>query len=219
MLESDNNYLTREFTEDEVSKALFQMDPSKAPGPNGLSAAFFQQFWNIIKDDVLHPCLQFLNHGVEFPYELNFTHIVLIPKCKDPKTMYDLRPINLCNVIYRVIAKALANRFTQVLPRVISYEQSAFLPNRLITDNFLITYKVLHCMRARRKGARGWYALKLDMSKAFDQVKWPYLEAIMKALGFTKAWVRRIMACVSSVQYEALLNGEAIGRISPSRGI
>ncbi|GKV01547.1 hypothetical protein SLEP1_g14094 [Rubroshorea leprosula] len=179
VLEVDNNYLTSEFTEEEVSKALFQMHPSKASGPNGLSPAFFQHFWGQIKDDILKPCLQFLNHGVEFPPALNFTHVVLIPKCKDPKIMYNLRPINLCTVIYKVIAKVLANRFKQILLRVISQE---------------------------KKGARGWYALKLDMSKAFDRVEWPYLEAVMKALGFAETWVQKIMACVSSVQYEMLLN-------------
>ncbi|GLT28394.1 hypothetical protein SLA2020_033340 [Shorea laevis] len=126
------------------------MHPSNAPGPDGLTPLFFQRFWSTVKDDVVRPYLQFLNHGVAFPQGLHSTNIVLIPKYTEPKTMGDLCAISLCNVIYRVLAKVLANRLKQVLPKVISPEQSAFLPNRLITDNFLIAYEVLHFMRARR---------------------------------------------------------------------
>ncbi|GKU93023.1 hypothetical protein SLEP1_g6663 [Rubroshorea leprosula] len=146
----DNALLLRDFTENDITQALFHMHPSKAPGPDGLSPAFFQQFWNIVKEDVVRPYLQFLNHGGALPQDLNFTHIVLIPKRNEPRTMANLRPISLCNVVYRILAKVLANRFKQVLQTVISQEQSAFLPNRLITDNFLIAYEVLHYMRSRK---------------------------------------------------------------------
>ncbi|GKV02665.1 hypothetical protein SLEP1_g15064 [Rubroshorea leprosula] len=98
-------------------------------------------------------------------------------------------------------------------------EQSAFLPNRLISDNFLIAYEVLHYMRARRRRKRGWQAIKLDMSKAFDRVEWSYLEAIMKSLGFAERWISLIMGCVTSVSYDILLNGMAIGRVIPSCGL
>ncbi|GLT73742.1 hypothetical protein SLA2020_455790 [Shorea laevis] len=219
VLNKDNAFLLQEFTELEISKVLFQMHPSKALGPDDLSPMFFQHFWSTIKDDVIKPCLQYLNHGIAFPRSLNLTHIVLIPKNNDPKMMKDFRPISLCNVIYRVIAKVLANRLKLILPNVISQEQSAFLPNRLITDNFLIAYKVLHYMRARRHRKRGWQVVKLDMSKAFDRVEWPYLEAVMKSLGFAERWVSLIMGCVTSVSYEILLNGIAAGKVLPSRGL
>ncbi|GLT94950.1 hypothetical protein SLE2022_126590 [Rubroshorea leprosula] len=217
--EDDNRFLLSEFTEQDITRALFQMHPSKAPGPDGLSPGFFQHFWDIVKMDVIGPCLKFLNEDEPLPEQLNFTNIVLIPKCPEPKTMADLRPISLCNVIYRVLAKTLANRFKSVLSSVISPVQSAFLPNRLITDNFLIAFEVLHHMKVRKKRKRGWQAIKLDMSKAFDRVEWPYLEQIMRSLGFAERWIQLIMACVTSVQYEVLLNGSEAGRVSPTRGI
>ncbi|GKV43150.1 hypothetical protein SLEP1_g50482, partial [Rubroshorea leprosula] len=215
----DNAFLLQVFTETEITKALHQMHPSKAPGPDGLSPGFLQNFWHVVKDDVVKPCLDFLNHGGILPPELNFTHIVLIPKCSEPKTMANLRPISLCNVIYRVLAKVLANRFKLVLQRVISQEQSAFLPNRLITDNFMIAYEILQYMRARKTKKRGWQAVKLDMSKAFDRIEWPYLEQVMQALGFADGWIRLIMGCVSSVTFEVLLNGREAGRVTPTRGL
>ncbi|GKU88725.1 hypothetical protein SLEP1_g2954 [Rubroshorea leprosula] len=217
--EDDNRFLLSEFTEHDITRALFQMHPSKAPGPDGLSPGFFQHFWDIVKMDVIGPCLKFLNENEPLPEQLNFTNIVLIPKCPKPKTMANLRPISLCNVIYKVLAKTLANRFKSVLSSVISPVQSAFLPNRLITDNFLIAFEVLHHMKVRKKRKRGWQAIKLDMSKAFDRVEWPYLEQIMRSLGFAEHWIQLIMACVTSVQYEVLLNGSEAGQVSPTRGI
>ncbi|GLT63291.1 hypothetical protein SLA2020_358650 [Shorea laevis] len=74
-------------------------------------------------------------------------------------------------------------------------------------------------MRSRRKGKRGWQAIKLDMSKAFDRIEWPYLEQVMRVLGFAEGWIQRIMACVTSVQYEILLNGTKAGRVTPTRGL
>ena len=101
--------LSGEFTIDEVKVALFQMGPTKAPKLDGMNALFFQKFWHIVGDDVVISILDFLNNGNMLP-EINHTNIVLIPKVKNLEKMFDFRPISLCNLIYMIMSKVLANR-------------------------------------------------------------------------------------------------------------
>ena len=166
--------LSRDFTADEIKKAVFQMGATKAPGLDGMNALFYQKFWHIVGNDVMNAVLDFLNDGVMLP-DLNHTNIVLIPKVKSPKKMSEYRPINLSNVVYKIISTVLVNRLKQVLLDIISPTQSAFVPGRLITDNVIVAYEALHYMHARKKGKTGSLALKLDVSKTYDRVEWLFL--------------------------------------------
>lgn len=98
--------------------------------------------------------------------------------------MTDLRPISLCNVVYKVVSKVIANRLKEVIGSIISETHSAFIPGRLIIDNIMISYEIMHYMKRKFKGKKGWMALKLDMSKAYDRVEWGYLRAMLSKMGF-----------------------------------
>lgn len=109
--------LTRPYTAEEVSKAVKQMHPLKSPGPDGMSPIFYQKFWHIIRNDVVTFVLDFLNNGV-FDPSVNYTHIVLIPKVAQPDVT-QFRPISLCNVVYRIASKVIANRLRVIIPSII----------------------------------------------------------------------------------------------------
>ncbi|GMY05786.1 hypothetical protein FCV25MIE_01025 [Fagus crenata] len=194
-----NETLGKDFTAAEVAFALKQMTPTSAPGPDGMPPLFYQTFWDSIA--------------------INHTYITLIPKTQSPTNVTEFRPISLCNVVYKLIAKVLANRLKKILPSIISETQSAFVPGRLITDNILVAFESLHHMSTQRHGRTGHMALKLDMSKAYDRVEWTYLEAIMLKMGFQTPWVNLIMECVRSVSFSILVNGSPHGYFSPSRGL
>jgi hypothetical protein len=146
------------------------MQPLKSPGPDGFSACFYQRSWSKVKNEVCNAILDFLNHDV-FDIDVNATNIALIPKNNSHSNVTEFRPISLCNVVYKLISKVLANRLKKVLPFIISSTLSAFIPSRLITDNILVAFEALHTMDSRMKGREGFMALKLDMSKAYDRVE------------------------------------------------
>jgi hypothetical protein len=183
-----NQNLLRTFIPAEVDLALQQMHPLKSPGPDGMSACFYQHSWATVKGEVSMAILDFLNNGI-FDSSINDTFISLIPKVKNPTRITEYKSISLCNVIYKLVAKVLTIRMKKVLPLIISPNQSAFVSGRLITDNVVVAFKALHTMDTRLKGRKGYMALKLDMSKAYDHVEWDYLEAIMLKLGFVARWV------------------------------
>lgn len=97
--------------------------------------------------------------GVFYP-ALNSTYLTLIPKKKKPSTVTEFRPISLCNVLYKIIVKVLANRLKGVLSQIISPFQSAFIPRHLITDNIKVAFEALHTMNGRKKGEERVYGLK-----------------------------------------------------------
>ena len=103
--------------------------------------------------------------------EFNNTNVVLIPKIKNPSSITNFRPISLCSVVYKIVTKVLANRLKVFLPFIISLNQSAFVPRRLIFDNILVSFELLHSINHRKEGKKGYMALKLYMSKAYDRVE------------------------------------------------
>lgn len=119
------------FSEEEFHTAVMQMHPDKAPGPDSLNPGFYWQFWDICGKDIYVDGCLWLNQGIFLP-SLNDTTIALIPKCDDPQSMKDLRPLSLCNVLYKIVSKVLANRLMRVIPHCISEEQSAFFSKAVI---------------------------------------------------------------------------------------
>ena len=213
-----NQLLLRIATEEEVRQALFMMHPEKAPGPDGMTALFFQHSWHIIKKDVVEMVNNFLVSGDLDP-RLNITNICMIPKTERPTRMTELRPISLCNVGYKIISKVLCQRLKICLPRLISETQSAFVAGRLISDNILIAQEMFHGLRANKSCQNKFMAIKTDMSKAYDRIEWNFIEALLHKMGFDPHWIKLMRECISSVQYRVLLNGQPRGLIIPQRGL
>ncbi|GAA0148725.1 hypothetical protein LIER_08089 [Lithospermum erythrorhizon] len=133
--------------------------------------------------------------------------------------MKNFRPIALCNTMAKVITKALAMRLKNVLPTIISKTQSAFLFNRLITDNVLLSYELHHFIKNKKIGKDGFMSIKLDMMKAYDMIEWSFLKAMMVQLNFSYKWIKLIMDYLTSVSYSILINGTQSGFFQPGRGL
>ncbi|XP_010474601.1 PREDICTED: uncharacterized protein LOC104754160 [Camelina sativa] len=201
-----NEYLLTEVTVEEVKRAVFDINPNKCPGPDGMTGFFFQQFWDVIGEDIVNMVKTFFQSG-KLEKDINRTNICLIPKKLKAVKLAEFRPISLSNVVYKIISKVMAKRLTSLLPDIISETQAAFIKGRLITDNILIAHELLHALSSNNKCAEEFIAIKTDLSKAFDRVEWQFLDDAMQSLGFSEHWRAMIMECVSSVQYQVLING------------
>ena len=213
-----NDKLVQDISFEEFTVAVKQMHPDKASSPDGLNPAFFQHFWESMGKEVYECCKVWLS-TCSFPDDINNTNLVLIPKKANPSNMKDFRPIALCNVLYKILAKVLANQLKVLLPDLISENQSAFVLRRCITENVLVAFEVLHHMKRSKTGQHGEVALKLDNSKAYDRVDWNFLRQRMRSMGFCRTWNNWIMMCVRMVSYEVCFNGSSIGPIIPEQGI
>jgi hypothetical protein len=122
----ENHILVEEFTDEEVRKAVFQMEHNKAPGPDDFPVEFYQSFWNLVKCDLMVLFKDF--HMGSLPlYSLNFGSIILLPKCTKAVTIQQYRPICLLNVSFKIFTKVIMNRLAGVAQRVIQSTQSAYL--------------------------------------------------------------------------------------------
>ncbi|KAM1807098.1 hypothetical protein ACFX11_030156 [Malus domestica] len=179
----DNRGLTAMVTECEIMEAAYQIPPMRSPGPDSFSGYFYQDHWDTVRPDVIKIVKAFWYSGTLLR-KLNHTNLVLIPKVKCPKNMSQYRPIALCNVIYKIIAKVLTNRLKKVMPKVIGENQSAFVAGKQIQDNILVVHEALHSLLHQKKGDHPGMAIKLDMAKAYNRIEWDFLLGMMSSLGF-----------------------------------
>ena len=111
---------------------------------------------------------------------LNSTFLSLIPKKDKPSTFANFRPISLCNLLYKLIAKVIAVRLKPFLDTHISKEQYGFLKNRQIIDPIGIVQESLHSIKTKNLCA---FLLKIDLIKAFDRVNWTFIRLILLQIG------------------------------------
>ncbi|KAK2444879.1 hypothetical protein QL285_015869 [Trifolium repens] len=197
--------LNQDLNASNVYQAVYQLKSNSAPGPDGLSAKFFQSYWDIIGEDITQYILDILNNGGS-PRFLNNSYICLIPKNKHPSLPADFRPIALCNVMLKIVTKTTANRIKHVLNDIISPQQSAFLPGRLITENTLIAYEAFHYLKQTKNRKHGYVGIKLDMAKAYDRIEWCFLEQTLTTMGFPTRLINTIMGCVTTVSFSIYLS-------------
>ncbi|GJW17908.1 RNA-directed DNA polymerase, eukaryota [Tanacetum coccineum] len=195
--------LESEISNEEVKAAVWDCGVNKSPGPDGYTFEFFRKYWTFIGNDIIQAVKAFFANGC-FPRGCNSSFIALIPKIQDAKFVKDFRPISLIGSTYKIISKILANRLCLVLPDLISDVQSAFVANRQILDGpFILNELMSWCKHTKFKGM----IFKVDFEKAFDSVKWDYLDETLKSFGFGLKWRNWISGCLNNAKGSVLVNG------------
>lgn len=209
--------LNRPFSGLEVEQSIKSMGKFKSHGPDGFQSVFYQENWDVVGDSVKRSVLSFFETG-SLPPEMNDALVVLIAKVQKPEKINQFRPISLCNVLFKIITKTMVTRLKRIMTKLVGPAQSSFIPGRLSTDNIVVVQEAVHSMR-RKKGRKGWMLLKLDLEKAYDRIRWDFLEDTLLAAKLPNSWVEWIMKCVTGPSMTLLWNGEKTTAFTPSRGL
>ncbi|XP_024043219.1 uncharacterized protein LOC112099922 [Citrus clementina] len=147
--------------------------------------------------------------------EVNRIVLVLIPKKEQPISFRMYRPINLCTVTYKTITKIIANRLQELLPDLIGPHQTSFVPGRHITENIIVTQEIIHSMW-RKKGCKGFMAIKVDLEKAYDRLNWSFIHKTLQELNLPTMLINLIMECITMATMNVLWNEHLSHGISKS---
>jgi hypothetical protein len=143
-----------------------EMPNGNAPGPDGFTVEFFKAFWEVVKHDI-YGVLEDSKHSASILKVLNVTMITLIPKENKARTPDRYISIVLCNVVYKIISKVIANRLKPLLPTLISQEKAGFVEGRQILDNIIHAHELIHTLKIQR---RGGMIIQLDLAKDYDHI-------------------------------------------------
>lgn len=180
--------------EEEIRRVVNSLGPTKAPGPDGITAALVQQNWDYFGPIVIKEVTSFFQTGM-MKEGIAHSNLVLIPKTTAPTKVTEFRPISVCNLLYKVISKIIASKMQPWMDVIISKSQTTFIPGREISKNIIILREIIHSFRKQTRG-EPQFVLKADLAKAFDSVKWDLLFYLLPHYGFPPKLCGWIQACV-----------------------
>ncbi|GJT17383.1 putative RNA-directed DNA polymerase, eukaryota, reverse transcriptase zinc-binding domain protein [Tanacetum coccineum] len=204
-----------EVTNEEIKKAVWDCGTEKAPGPDGFTFGFYRHYWYLIHNDV-YAAVRYFFMNIDIPKGCNSSFIALIPKSSNANLVKDFRPISLIGSLYKIIAKILANRLVGVLDNIVSEVQSAFIADRQILDGPFILNEVLQWCKTKAKQAM---IFKVDFEKAFDSVRWDFLDDVLRKFGFGDTWCKWIQCCLKSSRGSILVNGSPTEEFQFGKGL
>nr|GEY21172.1 RNA-directed DNA polymerase, eukaryota, reverse transcriptase zinc-binding domain protein [Tanacetum cinerariifolium] len=195
--------LERNVSNEEIKSAVWDCGTNKSPGPDGFTFEFFRRYWKLLENDIVATLKEFFASST-FLLEYNSSFIALIPKIHDVKVIKDYRPISLIESLCKIITKILANRLRFVISGLISDVQPAFVFNRQIHDGpFILNELLSWCKHNEFKVM----VFKVDFEKAFNFIRWDYLQDILKMFCFGDKWCGWINGCLNSAMGSVLVNG------------
>jgi hypothetical protein len=204
------------FSEKEVWETIKQLPSDKAPEPIGFTGGFYKACWPIIKQDMMRAVSAIWSRRFKNFDKLNSAYITLIPKVVGADQVKDFRPISLVHSFAKLITKLLSNRLAGKLNEMVSPNQSAFTKGRFTQDNFMLVQQTARFLHQRKQSH---ILFKLDISKAFDSVSWPFLLEVMQHLGFGQIWRDIISGLLGSASTKILVNGIPSDTILHQRGL
>jgi len=208
--------LTAAPTDDEIKRAVFDLNGDGAPGPDGFGGHFFQHFWYIVASNVISSVQEFFYTGSIIP-NLNSNVIVLIPKMPGACSMGDFRPIALANFQFKIVTKIILEMLAIISMQIISPHRRGFVCDRNISNCVILASEVINLLPTKRFG--GNVAVKVDIRKDFDTMDWNFLLLVLKMFGFHPVFCDWIRAILHSARLSVMVNGNVVGFFPCKRGV
>ncbi|GKC09532.1 RNA-directed DNA polymerase, eukaryota [Tanacetum coccineum] len=204
-----------EVSRDEIKRAVWDCGTDKSPGPDGFTFGFYRRYWSFLEKDVEQAVRYFFHHET-FSKAGNSSFIVLILKTHNANKVKDFRPITLIGSLYKIISKIMANRLVGVLEDIVNEVQSDFFANRQILDGPFILNELFHWCKKKKKQTM---IFKVGFEKAYDSVRWDYLDDVLKNFGFRDRWRGWIQSCLISSKGSVIVNGSPTGEFQFHRSL
>ncbi|XP_058727202.1 uncharacterized protein LOC131598638 [Vicia villosa] len=135
-----------------------------------------------------------------------------------PHFVNQFRPISLCNTIYKIVTKVIVERLKPRMQYLVSPFQTGFVPGRSIHENIIIATEAMHNM-SKKKGKKGYFAIKIDLAKAYDKINWKFIWRVLTEIGLPDNLINIIMHGVTSVETDINWNGSRSDFFRPKHGI
>ncbi|XP_026459810.1 uncharacterized protein LOC113360520 [Papaver somniferum] len=184
--------------------------------PDGFSGWFYKCAWNIIGEDFIKSIQCCWSKGF-IPTGMNSNFLMLLPKVKNVKRANQYGPTGLMNFRFKVITKVITSRLSLIMDKLISHQQGAFIKERNIQEHIVLASEMVNELDIKRRG--GNFGLKLDITQAYDSLKWEFLFQDMKAFGFSVNFVKWIHILLKSAKISVSINGGPAGYFGVSRGL
>ncbi|GJW95557.1 RNA-directed DNA polymerase, eukaryota [Tanacetum coccineum] len=152
----------------------------------------------------------------DLPNGCNSSFIALILKIPDANLVKDFRPISLIGSIYKIIAKILTNRLVGVMGGIVNEVQSTFIADRQILDGPFILNEMLSWCKKRKKQS---LIFKVDFEKAYDSIRWDFLDDVLRKFGFVDKWCKWIQCCLHSSRGSIIINGSPTDEFKFGKGL
>ena len=188
----------------ECTAAIKNMNKNKSPGTDGLTAEFYQYFWQEIKE-LVHNSLLKAFEKKNLSCEQKRGVLRLIPKkSKNLCSIKNWRPISLLNTDYKILTHVLSNRLQSILPSIISKDQSGYIKNRNISLNIRSIFDIIdHVEKTNSSGLLAF----IDFEKAFDKLNWTYIQKSLEQFGFGEVFKEWVVIIYSNIESCIINNG------------
>ena len=193
---SDSEWCDRDFSDDEFFDAVMMLKNNKVPGHDGLTAEFYHAFWKELSPHLIATYRFSYNTGILPISVCKGLILLLAKKSKDPCYIKNMRPLTLLNTDYKILAKAIDNRISTLLPSIICGDQTGFVKGHKIAHNTRKTLDIIDHTKLKNIPA---LILSIDMEKCFDRLEHESIFGSMQYFNFGEKIIKRSCFILSSL--------------------